>query len=121
MVERARRLTPPPAPAMGMDRVAGELGVEVPDWRQESKCLGEDAELFFPQGSSVSARRQSEAAKAICQLCPVAEQCLDWALETSAGSDQPLDGIFGGLDRAERDNLQRALARKRFRKLNGLL
>jgi WhiB family redox-sensing transcriptional regulator len=71
------------------------------DWRDRGACLGEDPELFFPVGDLGPARAQLAAAKQVCQRCPVRGQCRDWAL--SAGAD----GVWGGMDDAERRRLRR--------------
>jgi Transcription factor WhiB len=54
-----------------------------------------------------------EAAKAVCERCPVRGECLQWALDAGADADY---GIWGGLDEAERRRLRRGgqlLARDR--------
>lgn len=67
------------------------------DWRQRAACSTPQADLFFPD-STVG----TGPAKAICQLCPVAEQCGQWALDTRQEF-----GVFGGLDERERRALLR--------------
>lgn len=48
-------------------------------WRDRAACRGEDPDLFFPpeDGNAVDANRK---ARAICAGCPVAAQCLEFAL-----------------------------------------
>lgn len=72
------------------------------DWRTDAACRGEDPELFFPVGTSGPALTQVAEAKTICARCPVAGDCLDWALVT--GQDH---GVWGGLDEDERRALRR--------------
>ncbi|MER7015311.1 WhiB family transcriptional regulator [Saccharopolyspora sp. NPDC000359] len=72
------------------------------DWRHEAVCREQDPELFFPVGDNGPAVLQTAAAKAVCQRCPVAAQCLEWALAT--GQDA---GVWGGMSAAERRVLQR--------------
>lgn len=57
-----------------------------PTWMRDAACQYTDAEVFFPPagGSPLPARR-------ICHRCPVAAQCLRWALSTK----NP-DGVLGG-------------------------
>jgi WhiB family redox-sensing transcriptional regulator len=72
----------------------------------DAACKGADTSAFFP----VSENGGGEA-KAICATCPVAEQCLEYAIETH----QP-DGVWGGLTSVERHRLVRRrqkLARER--------
>lgn len=45
------------------------------DWRAEALCAQVDPELFFPEQGF-----PSHHARAVCARCPVAAECLDWAL-----------------------------------------
>jgi WhiB family redox-sensing transcriptional regulator len=76
------------------------------DWRHKAACLDSDPELFFPIGNS--AVEQIEEAKAVCRRCPVADTCLQWALDT--GQDA---GVWGGLSEDERRALKRRNGRAR--------
>ncbi len=71
-------------------------------WQARAACRDEDPELFFPVGNLGPAARQEAEAKAVCARCPVAAQCLAYAMRT--GQDY---GIWGGMTPDER----RALAR----------
>jgi len=75
----------------------------IADWRNDALCRDEDPELFFPTGRTGPALPQIEAAKRVCRRCPVAEDCLTWALQT--GQDF---GVWGGVDEEERRALKRA-------------
>lgn len=66
------------------------------DWRKMAACKGMDPELWFPLGDGAEAR-------AVCARCPVADDCLAWALAIGA-----TDGIFGGLDVEDRRALRLA-------------
>jgi WhiB family redox-sensing transcriptional regulator len=79
-----------------------DIDGEVLDWRVDALCTQTDPELFFPEKGG-STRRP----KAICAACPVAAQCLAYALET----DQRY-GIWGGMSERERRQLmgRRAVA-----------
>lgn len=73
------------------------------DWRHRAACRDTaDPDLFFPEGTTGPARRQTEAAKAICATCAVKPQCLTWALAMGERT-----GVWGGLDPAERATLPR--------------
>lgn len=72
------------------------------DWRHRAACRDEDPELFFPVSEQGPGARQAAEAKAVCSQCPVAAECLAWALET--GQD---NGVWGGTSEAERRALQR--------------
>lgn len=73
-------------------------------WSKDALCLGEDPEKFFaPDGYSSSAKRVYEMeAKAICRGCPVASQCLQFALDKGR-----VHGVWGGLGEDERMPLHR--------------
>jgi WhiB family redox-sensing transcriptional regulator len=75
------------------------------NWRDRAACLGEDPELFFPDGNTAPALVQTERAKAVCRRCEVAEACLKWA--TESGQDA---GVWGGLSEGQRRALKRGNA-----------
>lgn len=65
-------------------------------WQDQGNCLGSDPDKFFPiQGQS------NEPAKAICALCDVRVECLDYALV----EHEP--GIYGGTSERERRFIRR--------------
>lgn len=67
------------------------------DWMSKRACVDVPPEVFFPEvGENAS------AAKAICASCPVAAECLTYAIENREDY-----GVWGGLAPWER---------KRFRK-----
>lgn len=72
-------------------------------------CRDSDPELFFPVGSGDSARRQAEAAKAVCYRCPVVADCLRWA--TATGQDS---GIWGARTATERRALRAGALRASY-------
>lgn len=78
------------------------------DWRFEASCLEEDPELFFPIGNTGPAVLQIEEAKAVCHRCPVAETCLNWALDPDTRQDH---GVWGGMSEDERRSMKRRAAR----------
>jgi len=78
--------------------------LDVP-WRQQAACLGADPTLFFS-----SAPNDTRAAKQICSRCPVAVQCLAWAIDRP----EP-EGVWGATAPAERQNLRRRIHRIRKR------
>ncbi len=78
-------------------------------WQDRAACRGTDGLLFFgPDHEARSARKTREAkAKAVCKVCPVRVQCLDYALRNSIRH-----GIWGGLDEEERARERRRRARR---------
>lgn len=74
------------------------------DFREFAACRGLDVDVFFPMGrpGSPGFERRAASARAVCAGCPVRARCLAFAL--AAGLD---DGIFGGLDPAQRRAVRR--------------
>ena len=77
-------------------------------WRDRAACLGEDPELFFPDGNTRPALVQAEEAKAVCRRCEVTATCLKWSLESGQEA-----GVWGGLSEEERRALKRRNAPSR--------
>lgn len=85
-----------------MVSVVNELFFDAQEpWYEEAACASYPAELFFPPSDAPSA---ANAAKAICQGCPVREECLSFALETAQA-----EGVWGGMNAGERRRLRRRL------------
>lgn len=76
-----------------------DTGLESHSWREIAACTDETAVSFFPQPDDLGAINE---AKAVCATCPVADDCLQFAVETN----QP-DGIWGGLTVKERMRARR--------------
>jgi WhiB family transcriptional regulator, redox-sensing transcriptional regulator len=70
------------------------------DWRVRAACAGYPNELFFPGGDPNP--RVIDRVLAVCSICPVAADCLEYALETNQRS-----GIWGGTTEDERRSLRR--------------
>ena len=77
------------------------------DWFDRAACKGMDPELFFPVGTTGPALVQIAEAKAICAECPVAVDCLLYALETGQ-----IAGVWGGMSEDERRELRREQRRE---------
>lgn len=85
-----------------MVSVVNELFFDAQEpWYEEAACASYPAELFFPPSDAPSA---ANAAKAICEGCPVREECLSFALETAQA-----EGVWGGMNAGERRRLRRRL------------
>lgn len=61
-------------------------------WQLDAFCSQTDPEAFFPERGD-----SPKDAKSICMMCPVREECLEFALE----NDERL-GIWGGTSERER-------------------
>lgn len=67
------------------------------DWLADAACRGATTAVFFPTSASGVG-----TATAVCAVCPVREECLEYAIATR----QP-DGVWGGLTGDERRRLLR--------------
>jgi len=74
-------------------------------WMARGACRREDPELFFPIAVSGTGTHQVNAAKAVCQRCPVRAACLSFGLQTRQ------DGIWGGTTYEERSAIRGAWRR----------
>lgn len=79
------------------------------DWRAHAACSGYPNTLFFPTADGLE-EGSIERAKAICAVCPVIDECLQYALETNQRS-----GIWGGTSEKERKSLRRKWLAERRR------
>jgi len=65
-------------------------------WRLRALCLDVPEEVFFP---SRGEKAEANAAKAICHVCAVESECLEFALSFPSTYDR---GVFGGMTAIER-------------------
>ena len=75
---------------------------ETYEWQYDGACCETDPETFFSPDCERGPRRRAReaAAKSLCAVCPVVQQCLNHALTVR----EPY-GVWGGLNINERDNL----------------
>jgi WhiB family redox-sensing transcriptional regulator len=66
-------------------------------WRNRAACRGIDPDIFFPVTDE-----DAEPAKAICDVCPVREACLEFALAA-----REREGVWGGATERERRRIVR--------------
>ncbi|KQX76230.1 MULTISPECIES: WhiB family transcriptional regulator [Aeromicrobium] len=80
---------------------------ETYEWQYDGACRGVDPETFFSPDAERGPRRRAResAAKALCAVCPVVQECLNHALTVR----EPY-GVWGGLTINERDQLLRETA-----------
>ena len=74
--------------------------IGVNDWMTDGLCLQSDPDLFFPERGG-----SSKQAKRICADCPVAANCLAWAL-----SNGERHGVWGGTSEGDRRRMHRRSA-----------
>jgi WhiB family redox-sensing transcriptional regulator len=75
---------------------------ETYEWQYEGACRETDPETFFSPDAERGPRRRAReaAAKALCAVCPVIQQCRSHALAVR----EPY-GVWGGLTINERDSI----------------
>lgn len=66
-------------------------------WQNRAACRGVDTNVFFP-----ATEEEADPAKAICDVCPVREACLEHAL-----ADREREGVWGGATERERRRIIR--------------
>ncbi|MFV8301254.1 WhiB family transcriptional regulator [Mycolicibacterium fortuitum] len=69
-------------------------------WQAEGICRQVDPEIFFPEKG-----QSTKDAKRVCANCPVAAECLEYALVNGERF-----GIFGGYSERERRQMKRRVA-----------
>lgn len=83
-------------------------GADSQGWRDRAACLGMDSNLFF---HNVGASKHVKHALKICNgsgdrpVCPVREQCGEYALSFSKEDD--IAGVFGGMTPTERQKIRK--------------
>lgn len=75
---------------------------ELTSWRDDAACAATPEVDFFPSPEDVAG---ISAAKEVCATCPVADDCLSYAIET-----RQAEGIWGGHTPKERVKLRRKWA-----------
>ena len=69
------------------------------DWHLDAVCASTDPELWFPVKGD---RHTADKAKEFCATCPVAQQCLEFAL-----ANEEREGIWAGLNGDQLARLRR--------------
>ena len=80
------------------------------EWKKRAACRGEDPALWFPRGDQDavrggvprSVRAMNKIAREICEICPVIDECLSYAIELDLRW-----GTWGGLTERDRARLTR--------------
>lgn len=82
---------------MNQDQQRAAAGpVEDQSWRDHAACLGQPAEVFFPDGRQDTL----DTARELCRSCPVSTACLEEALRV-----RDIDGFRAGMTGRERQKL----------------
>ena len=83
--------------------------LQSPPWMRRAACRDPvEGVTWFPERGlgQPDAKAQAQAAKAVCDRCPVQRQCLDYAL-----ADDSLCGVWGGTTDGERTRMRREMRR----------
>lgn len=74
------------------------------DENPDRNCANGDTEAWFPPRADITGTRD---ARALCNGCPVIEECLRYAIKAEWGNAKSgRDGIYGGTTPAERYALE---------------
>ena len=83
---------------MNVERAYIQLGEAIEQSKEIPPCQVSDPELWFAEkGDHVATKR----AKQLCSKCPVANECLTYALQA-----KELFGVWGGLTSKERSKFR---------------
>lgn len=99
---------------MTRTRIALHLEPDRSGWQDAAACRGLDAEMFHPNwyelpgGGGLS--RTAREAIAVCRLCGVNRECLEFALRVESSEPRKMSGIYGGLTPQQRATLARRSA-----------
>lgn len=85
------------------------------NWRDLAECRDTPPQWFFPQpqmgrGDAIDRSDPYENARPVCARCPVANDCLEWAIAHNEY------GYWGGMSENERQALKR---RRRYAERTG--
>lgn len=73
------------------------------DWANQAACRGLDPMIFYPLTDE-----EADAAKAVCEGCPVQDECLEHAI-----GHREHNGVWGGATERERQRIIRRRRRQR--------
>ena len=71
-----------------------------PSWHRRAACRGKGTDWWFPSHGGIN-----DAARAVCEACPVRRECLSFALE----APEALAGIWAGTSERERRRMRRPI------------
>ena len=77
-------------------------------WRDEAACVGKPGEWWFPERDESRPFGAMSRARAICDACPVQQDCLNHAL-----TEDIRHGMWGGKSPEERTRIRRGTRRGR--------
>ena len=80
------------------------MRLEPPAWTRQAACAGHDLNLWFPDAGD---RDSLAKARTICGQCPVATDCLMYAINNDIRH-----GVWGGKSSRERAKIRHTLVLK---------
>ena len=93
--KRCRR----PGRILPVSDVVRKFPTSATTWRKQAACRGLDVEAFYPVSEDEA---DAAEAKAICDVCPVRQACLEHAL-----AHREREGVWGGTTERERRRIVR--------------
>ena len=72
------------------------ITIPMPDWYEAAVCAEIGGDFWYPEKGGDCGKD----AKKICATCPVASQCLEWALDNGERF-----GVWGGMSEKDRRKL----------------
>jgi len=81
-------------------------------WRDRAACKGVPINVFYFESDEENRnlKKETEKAKAFCKECPVAEQCLAYALNENIKF-----GVWGGFTSRERGTLRKLFRQEDYK------
>lgn len=88
------------------------LSHSMPEWHSQARCRELPQEMFFGKDNDVTSLKrhrptltmpEEKRAKAVCDRCPVKQQCMVWALVNHEEY-----GVWGGMSQRDRQRWWRA-------------
>lgn len=76
-------------------------------WASDAACVSIGTAIFYPPAGAVSGFHYAQA-RAVCNTCPVAAQCLEFALD-----NDERHGMWGGHSPEQRDRILKARGKRR--------
>ena len=78
------------------------------EWYEQAACAGQPSALFFPGDPDRRGGHQDyKPGQKFCAVCPVAKECLAYALASEKPGERRA-GLWGGMTPRDRDRYARA-------------
>jgi WhiB family redox-sensing transcriptional regulator len=78
------------------------------EFMKRGACLGSNPGVFHPDEEERRFTARVEEAKAICDMCPVKQECFEYAIKY-----KERQGVWGGTSERDRRKIFRAQSRRR--------